>query len=119
MRIVRVVHDFVALAQDGGSESAIKALQRRRGHGHDPQVVDAVLADPDALVRVADVPDAWDRIIDAEPAPMATVSSAGLESVARAFGEFTDLKVGVPSRPLRAGGRACRDGRRRARLFAR
>ena len=52
------VHDFVALAQDGGSESAIKALQRRRGHGHDPQVVDAVLADPDALVRVADVPDA-------------------------------------------------------------
>jgi HD-GYP domain-containing protein (c-di-GMP phosphodiesterase class II) len=94
MRVVRVVHDFVALAQDGGSESAIKALQRRRGHGHDPQVVDAVLADPDALVRVADVPDAWDRIIDAEPAPMATVSSAGLESVARAFGEFTDLKVG-------------------------
>jgi HD-GYP domain-containing protein (c-di-GMP phosphodiesterase class II) len=45
-------------------------------------------------VRVADVHNAWDRVIDAEPAPVATVSSAGLESVARAFGEFTDLKVG-------------------------
>jgi HD-GYP domain-containing protein (c-di-GMP phosphodiesterase class II) len=94
LRIVRVAHDFVALAHDGGGEAAIKALRRRRGRGHDPQVVDAVLAGPEALVRIADAPDAWDRVIDAEPAPVATVSSAGVESVARAFGEFADLKVG-------------------------
>ena len=35
--------------------------------------------------------------------PVATISSAGLELVARAFGEFADLKLGVPARALRAG----------------
>ncbi len=52
------------------------------------------LADPEALVRIADAPDAWERVIEAEPAPVATISSAGVECIARAFGEFTDLKVG-------------------------
>ena len=40
-----------------------------------------------------DVPDAWERVIDAEPRPVAMISSAGLEMVARAFGEFADVKV--------------------------
>jgi HD-GYP domain-containing protein (c-di-GMP phosphodiesterase class II) len=39
------------------------------------------------------VPDAWERVIEAEPRPAATISSAGLEMVARAFGEFADVKV--------------------------
>ena len=40
------------------------------------------------------MPDAWERVIDAEPQPVATISRAGLEGVARAFGEFVDIKVG-------------------------
>ena len=32
-------------------------------------------------------------MIAAEPEPVATISGAGLASVARAFGEFTDLKI--------------------------
>ncbi|MGH3991352.1 MAG: HD domain-containing phosphohydrolase, partial [Pseudonocardiaceae bacterium] len=94
LRIVRVAHDFVAVAHARDREAAIAALRRRRGRGYDPQVVDAVLAEPEALLRAADVPDAFARVIDGEPQPVASISGAGLASVARAFGEFADLKLG-------------------------
>ena len=94
LRIVRVAHDVVAIAQARDLQAATGALTRRRGRGYDPQAAEAALADPGALVRVADVPDAWERVIAAEPEPVATISSSGLETVARAFAEFTDLKIG-------------------------
>jgi HD-GYP domain-containing protein (c-di-GMP phosphodiesterase class II) len=94
LRIVRVAHDLVAIAHAADLGAATGALTRRRGRGYDPQVVEAALADPVGLVRVADAPDAWERVIAAEPEPVGTISSSGLEMVARAFAEFTDLKVG-------------------------
>jgi HD-GYP domain-containing protein (c-di-GMP phosphodiesterase class II) len=94
LRIVRVAHDFVAVARGRDRDAALKALSRRRGRGYDPRVVDAVLAEPDALMRAAEGPDAFGRVLDAEPPPVATISTAGLEVVARAFGEFVDLKLG-------------------------
>src|SRR5688500_2754402 len=81
LRIVRVAQDFVAVAHARDPEAAIAVLGRRRGRGYDPEVVDAVLAEPEALLRAADVPDAFGRVIDAEPQPVATISRAGLESV--------------------------------------
>jgi HD-GYP domain-containing protein (c-di-GMP phosphodiesterase class II) len=94
LRIVRVAHDFVALAHARGRAVAVETLARRRGRGYDPIVVDAAVGDADALLVAADAPDAWDAVLAAEPEPVITVSSAGVASVARAFGEFTDLKVG-------------------------
>ena len=89
--------------------AAIAALERRRGRGYDPAIVDAALAEPDALLRAADVPDAWERVIDAEPRPVATISTAGLASVARAFGEFADIKLDFLPGHSSSGGRARRD----------
>ena len=94
LRIVRVAHDFVAVAHGRDLEGALEALSRRRGRGYDPRVVDAVLAEPEALLRAAHVPDAFGGVLDAEPPPVATISTAGIEVVARAFGEFVDLKLG-------------------------
>jgi HD-GYP domain-containing protein (c-di-GMP phosphodiesterase class II) len=94
LRIVRVVHDAIAIARARDLRAATGALSRRRGRGYDPQVVDAVLADPEGLLGAAERSDAWERVIAAEPEPLATISRAGLETVGRAFAEFTDLKVG-------------------------
>jgi HD-GYP domain-containing protein (c-di-GMP phosphodiesterase class II) len=94
LRIVRVAHDFVAVAHGRDRDAAIGALQRRRGRGYDPRVVDAALAESEGLLRTADPPDVLERVLDAEPQPVATISAAGLVPVARAFGEFVDLKVG-------------------------
>jgi HD-GYP domain-containing protein (c-di-GMP phosphodiesterase class II)/DNA-binding CsgD family transcriptional regulator len=93
LRVVRVVHDLVAIAQARDLQAATEALSRRRGRGYDPQVVDAALAEPGVLLGAADVPDAWERVIAGEPEPVATISVAGLDMVARAFAEFADLKV--------------------------
>ena len=94
LRIVRVAHDFVAVAHGRDRDTAIAALTRRRGRGYDPQIVDAALAQPEALLLAADLPDAFGRVLAAEPEPVATISSAGIDVVARAFGEFVDLKLG-------------------------
>jgi HD-GYP domain-containing protein (c-di-GMP phosphodiesterase class II) len=94
LRVARVAHDLVAIAHARDVEAAREALGRRRGRGYDPEVVDAALANAEALLAAADVPDAWEAVLAAEPEPVATISTAGLETVARAFAEFTDLKVG-------------------------
>ncbi|MGH2713252.1 MAG: HD domain-containing phosphohydrolase [Thermoleophilaceae bacterium] len=94
LRVVRVAHDLVAVAHARDRDAAVEALERRRGRGYDPRVVDAALAEPDSLLRAADAQDALERVLDAEPQPVATISTAGIEVVARAFGEFVDLKVG-------------------------
>jgi HD-GYP domain-containing protein (c-di-GMP phosphodiesterase class II) len=94
LRIVRVAHDLVALAEARDPKAATAALRRRRGRGYDPEVVDAALAEPGALLRAAAAHDAWERVLAVEPEPVATLPGAGLEMVARAFGEFVDLKVG-------------------------
>jgi HD domain len=94
LRIVRVAHDLVAVARAQGGAAAVAALRRRRGRGYDPQVVDVALTEPDSLLRAADLTDAWERVLDAEPQPVATISKAGIDMLARAFGEFADLKVG-------------------------
>jgi HD domain len=59
LRIVRVAHDLVAVAHARDREAAVEALRRRRGRGYDPQVVDVALAEPEALLRAADDPDAF------------------------------------------------------------
>ena len=93
LRIVCVAHDLAAIAHARDREAAIAALERRRGRGYDPAIVDAALAEPAALLRAADMPGAWEGVIDAEPQPVATISNARLPSVARAFGEFADVKL--------------------------
>jgi hypothetical protein len=64
LRIARVAHDFVAVAHARDREAAVEALRRRRGRGYDPQVVDAALAEPEALLGAARPPDAWERVLD-------------------------------------------------------
>jgi HD-GYP domain-containing protein (c-di-GMP phosphodiesterase class II) len=94
LRILRVAQDLVTIARAQDLRAAIAALERRRGRGYDPEVVDVALADPDALSRAGEVSDVWERVIDAEPEPVATISAAGLLTIARAIGEFVDVKVG-------------------------
>jgi HD-GYP domain-containing protein (c-di-GMP phosphodiesterase class II) len=93
LRIVHVAHDLAGIARVRGHDPAVAALARRSGRAYDPAVAAAALADPGPLLDAAFAPDAWERVITAEPHPPATVSAAGLVSVARAFGEFADVKL--------------------------
>ncbi len=81
----------------------LRPTGRRRGRSPSPR----------RSCALRTLPDAFGRVIDAEPEPVATISRAGIDVVARAFGEFVDLKLGVPDRALEPGGRARGDRRRR------
>ena len=101
-------------------EAALGALARRRGRGYDPAIVDAALAEPDdAAAARRTSPTRGSASSTPEPEPVATISSAGLASVARAFGEFARRQGRLPARALEPRRRARGDGRRGARLLAR
>jgi DNA-binding CsgD family transcriptional regulator len=69
-------------------------LRERRGTQLDPSIVGAVAAHPDALFDLVDDPTSsvWDRLLDAEPEPWATVGPGQLDRAAVAFARFADLK---------------------------
>ncbi len=94
-RVVTVAHDAVAYARLRGTAPALDVVRRRRGRAYDPRVCDALLADVGLLSREGDGGDAWERVLEAEPAPVRTVDEAQLDGVARAFADFTDLKAPV------------------------
>lgn len=88
-RVVLVAHDALVLAQAGGD--VLETLRARRGRAYDPAVVDALVeaGGPPAVEPGADV---WARALEAEPAPVATISQSGVDRVALACADFTDLK---------------------------
>ncbi len=92
-KVVTVAHDAVAYSRLHGASFAIDIVRRRRGGAYDPDVCDALLSDTRPMVGEAEEGDAWERVLDAEPEPVRAVDRAGLERVARAFADFTDLKV--------------------------
>ena len=92
--------------------AAMEALSRRRGRGYDPQVVDAALAEPELLLRAADAPDAWERVIAEEPEPVATISRAGLETGRPCLRRVHRSQGRLPARTLDPGRRT---GRQRGR----
>ena len=84
--LVEVVEVYHRVA---GRDAAIAEVRRRRGRHLDPQLADAVLAEPDAWWPILETESIWDDYLaDEDPRePMASI-----EDVARAFGRFADLK---------------------------
>jgi HD-GYP domain-containing protein (c-di-GMP phosphodiesterase class II) len=92
-RVVSVAHDAVTCARLQGARSALDVIRRRRGRVYDPRVCDALLSDWKPLLHERDAGDAWERVLDAEPAPVRTIEHAQLDGVAEAFADFADMKA--------------------------
>jgi HD-GYP domain-containing protein (c-di-GMP phosphodiesterase class II) len=72
-----------------GWGAAAGVLGRRRGHAHDPTVVDALIEDGQRwLAEVGDDPAA--AVLAAEPAPVRTIDD--IDAALTAVADFTDLK---------------------------
>ncbi|HEY7538429.1 MAG TPA: HD domain-containing phosphohydrolase [Gaiellaceae bacterium] len=92
-RIVIVAHDAIVTARSGGPTSSAELIAERRGGAYDPAVCDALLADPGSLLREDETGDAWTRVLEAEPRPRRLLEQGELADVARALGDFADLKA--------------------------
>lgn len=91
VRIVTVARDLELWVRLTGWAAATDVLARRRGHSYDPAVVDVVFAGGERWL--AEMPDdCCAAVLDAEPAPVATLGVDGVDGVLAAIADFTDLK---------------------------
>jgi HD-GYP domain-containing protein (c-di-GMP phosphodiesterase class II) len=92
IRVVMVARDVDLWFALAGWDETRRVLLRRRGRAYDPAVVDAFVAGgPGWLDELAGV-DPWEAVLDAEPAPVATVVAGGLDTALEAVADFADLK---------------------------
>lgn len=83
IRICSVARDIDLAVQRG--EDPVDLLQRRRGKGYDPRVVDAFARLPDPLPEAS-----WEALLEQEPGPVAYVDD--LDGALTVMADFADLK---------------------------
>ena len=76
----------------GGVEAAVAAARERSGTQFDPHLVALFADDAAELLEGLDSIDAWNAVIDAEPALHRRISVAALDPALEAVADFTDLK---------------------------
>jgi HD-GYP domain-containing protein (c-di-GMP phosphodiesterase class II) len=76
----------------GGVAGATRMARRRRGKQFDPQAVDALVADADAILPPPDDVSSWTTVIDAEPGLAVVLDDERFDRALAAIGAFVDLK---------------------------
>ena len=76
-----------------GPEQVRTIVQRRAGADLDPELVAAFLRHTPDLVGDLDEIDVWREAVEVEPTPVRRIAASGVDAVARAFADMTDLKV--------------------------
>ncbi|MEP9385330.1 HD domain-containing phosphohydrolase [Nocardioides cheoyonin] len=74
-----------------GVDGAVAMARSKRGGHFDPAVVDALVADPAALLE-SPGDDAWERALAVAPDAEVRLDDAGLDRLLTAIGDFVDLK---------------------------
>jgi HD-GYP domain-containing protein (c-di-GMP phosphodiesterase class II) len=92
MRVVAVAHDVEVFERLGGLEASLLAVKKRRGAGYDPAVADAFLQHAPGIFAELPSDPLHEVVLDAEPEPHVLISASGLDGMAHAFADFTDLK---------------------------
>jgi HD-GYP domain-containing protein (c-di-GMP phosphodiesterase class II) len=91
-RIMQVAFTAVMFALHANIEVAEAEVRRRAGTQLDPTIADLLIQGADELLADLDQIDAYQAVLDAEPAPVRQVDQAELSNVARTFGNLVDLK---------------------------
>jgi HD-GYP domain-containing protein (c-di-GMP phosphodiesterase class II) len=91
-RIMQVAFTAVMFAVHANTDVAIAEVRRRAGSQLDPGLADLIIQRADELLTDLDQIDAYQVVLDAEPAPVRRVEQAELSNVARTFGNLVDLK---------------------------
>ena len=91
-RIMQVAFTAVMFALHANTDVAIAEVRRRAGTQLDPDLADLIIQRADELLIDLDQIDAYQAVLDAEPAPIRQVEQAELGNVARTFGNLVDLK---------------------------
>jgi HD-GYP domain-containing protein (c-di-GMP phosphodiesterase class II) len=74
------------------TDVALAEVRRRAGTQLDPHIADLLIARADELLGDLNEVDAYQAVLEAEPAPLRRVNQTELAGVARTFGNLVDLK---------------------------
>jgi len=91
-RTMQVALTAVMFALHTNTDVAVAEVRRRAGTQLDPGLADLLIQRADELLADLDHIDAYQAVLDAEPAPVRRVGQAELADVARTFGNLVDLK---------------------------
>ncbi len=92
-RIVFLARDLDVHQREGGDESAIATVRRRRGAAYDPAVADAFLGAATDVLSATATSQPWEEVLAREPEPRPWVPGSRLDDVLAVFADFADLKV--------------------------
>jgi HD-GYP domain-containing protein (c-di-GMP phosphodiesterase class II) len=76
----------------GGPDLAVDTVKQRAGTVFDPAISEVFVTNAPELLAAANIGDPRERVLEAEPEPVSTVSEPQLVEVAAAFGDIADLK---------------------------
>ncbi|OBC15418.1 LuxR family transcriptional regulator [Mycobacterium sp. 852013-50091_SCH5140682] len=92
MRVAQLADMVEVHDREYGTGGAVAMARSRRGGQFDPAVVDAFMADPDALLAVPANGDIWAMALQQAPDRNARLDAAALDALLTALGDFVDLK---------------------------
>jgi len=92
MRIAQLADTAEVHDRLGGVPAAVAMAQSRRGGQFDPVVVDALVADAEALLDLPQGSAAWAAALDCAPDRDEAVHGEALDETLAAIGDFVDLK---------------------------
>jgi HD-GYP domain-containing protein (c-di-GMP phosphodiesterase class II) len=75
-----------------GVAGAMRMARQRRGKQFDPQVVDALVQDADAILPPSDEASSWRAVIEAEPGLSVVLDDGQFDRALAAIASFVDLK---------------------------
>ena len=110
MRIVHVATDAAFQRLLGGAEHAARLVRERAGHAFDPRGGACLVDEAAEILALEESASAWDEVLASEPARRSCWRRSALERALAAMGNFADLDLAVPRRPLRRRRRARRRG---------
>jgi HD-GYP domain-containing protein (c-di-GMP phosphodiesterase class II) len=92
VRIVQLADIAEAFRRVGGLEQALEVTRRRRGTQFDPELVDLLIQEADAVFAGIDEETSWTRVIALDPALAPPLGGAEVETSLEAIADFADLK---------------------------
>jgi HD-GYP domain-containing protein (c-di-GMP phosphodiesterase class II) len=91
-RLMQVALTAVMFASHANIDVAVAEVQRRAGTQIDPNLAELLVERAGELLADLDEIDAYQAVLDIEPAPVRRVAKDELADVARTFGNLVDLK---------------------------
>jgi HD-GYP domain-containing protein (c-di-GMP phosphodiesterase class II) len=91
VRIVHVARDATLQRMIGGPEVTARVVRGRAGHAFDPIIANRLADDAEAIFAGVADGSAWDRLLEAEPAPGLVLEGEAIDRALAAMGDFADL----------------------------